>query len=322
MASKQRLDTIYGELTVDLAEHDLIRRCLSAYGEWGLLECSFAAGLVRPGFSAVDVGAFVGTFSLGLSMFGAKSVVSVEPNKLASESLKLNLRRNCKTSYAVVEAPLGLNDGQLWSLEVVQENMGATHLVPVESDALTALEIMELREVREKHGPYDLLKIDAEGHEQFVILGDKDYISQSCQAVFIETNNDSDQKEIVDFLSKSGFVLYCFSFPAFNRNNYKQSSDNFLGVAYEANLVAVRARDLVLSDYLKASGCALKEIETFEDLKEARRRVCRWGPVEWSELNRAELLGILSRTRIDLNRSEARMSEHRIEPPVKKNAAP
>ncbi|RWA52696.1 hypothetical protein AU476_16385 [Cupriavidus sp. UYMSc13B] len=61
----QEIATRYGVLdTFD--SDDLICRCLAKYGEWAQYEVQFVADNIAPGCRIADVGAFLGTFGLGL----------------------------------------------------------------------------------------------------------------------------------------------------------------------------------------------------------------------------------------------------------------
>src|SRR5262249_13988082 len=60
--------TRYGVLTVPNTSTDVIGRFLARYGEWAWDEVSFLAPLLPNGAHVLDVGAFVGTFGLGLAL--------------------------------------------------------------------------------------------------------------------------------------------------------------------------------------------------------------------------------------------------------------
>jgi len=303
------IDTIYGNLAIDVPEGDLIRKSLEEYGEWGLLECYFAARILEPGYRAIDVGAFVGTFSLGLSMFGAGSLVSVEPNPLILPSLKKNLAAHCAIPYHLVEQPLGIKSSGNWVLSIAEENMGASHLVQDDAKG-HPVQILELNELRHKYGNYDFLKLDAEGHEQDIIESDKDYIAKECQVLFIEQNDDSNHDKLVEFLFKNQFHVYVAIFSAFNRNNYKASMGRlFSGGICEANIIATR-KPIHMGDDLQMLGCALLPVHNIEELRQACLCVPRWGYHLWENMSSTELTGLVGHLITSLRDKDDSILEH------------
>lgn len=288
-----KIDTYYGEIVADLPKNDLIYRNLCEYGEWGLLECYFASTILPPGYSAVDVGAFIGTFSLGLSKFGAKKIISVEPNPLVLPSLKQNLFKNSSVPFVVVEAAAGKLDERHWTLCVEYGNLGGTHLVQSQNTNGDTLKLIELSEIRKQYGGYDFLKIDAEGHEADIIESDKHYIAENVKILFFEENSDSNHEETINFLLKNGFYLYLCGFPAYNKNNYNSSQKRLLNIACEANILASR-NPVAMSDELKRLGCFIRNFNSIDEFEKIRFFVPRWGKIEWENLDKFELLSLLS----------------------------
>lgn len=288
----KKIDTIYGDMVADIPENDLILRCLNEYGEWGLLECYFASKILKPGYVAVDVGAFIGTFSLGLSMFGAGKLITVEPNSQVLPSLRKNLAVNAKIPFDLIEAPLGLNDGRAWALSVESDNLGGSHLVEANAGDDGAIGIVELKDLRTKYGDYDFLKIDAEGHEWDIIKSDETYIAKKCQVIFLEENDDSNHEQLIEYLIENQFYTYMAIFPAFNPNNYKSSKNRLLNIAREANVIATR-KDISMDDTLKNLGCELIRFSNLEQFNKMRLQIPRWGCEEWENMTNVRLMGII-----------------------------
>ena len=300
----KKIDTYYGEMVADLPEHDFIYQSLSEYGEWGLLECYFASTILEPGYVAVDIGAFIGTFSLGLSRFGARKIISVEPNSLVLPSLKQNLDKNSHVPFAVVEAAAGKRDDRHWTLSVEHENLGGTHLVESHGASDKMVKIIPLSEIRKQYGNYDFLKIDAEGHETDIIESDKNYINEKAKIVFFEENSDSSHQTAIKFLLESGFYLYLCAFPAFNKNNYNSSKKRLFNIACESNVLASRF-PVTMCDELKALGCFMWEFKSTKEFNHIRSYIPRWGRTEWEDLDKIELLALLSKAVIQLNNPNA-----------------
>jgi len=300
----KKIDTYYGEMIADLPENDLIYRCLSEYGEWGLLECYFSSTILKPGYVAVDIGAFIGTFSLGLSKFGAKKIISVEPNPVVLPSLKQNLDKNSHVPFTVVEAAVGKLDDRRYTLSVEHENLGGTHLVEAHGTSDKTVKVVPLSKIRKQYGDYDFLKIDAEGHETDIIESDKDYIKKRAKIIFFEENSDSSHQTAIKFLLENDFYLYLCAFPAFNRNNYNSSNKHLLNIARESNVLASRF-PVAMCDELKALGCFMWEFKSTKEFSHLRSYIPRWGEIEWENLNKFELLALLSKAVIQLRTSDA-----------------
>src|SRR5271165_726078 len=102
--------TRYGRLSVADTASDMIGRCLLRYGEWAQLEIRFVASAIRsPTARICDIGAFVGTFGLGLAQLRSLSgLVFVEPNGSVTPMLRTNARLAWGIEPIVVEAAIGV----------------------------------------------------------------------------------------------------------------------------------------------------------------------------------------------------------------------
>lgn len=86
------IDTRYGKLKVPDLKHDLIGRFLDYYGEWAFNEVRFCASLLEDGARVLDIGAFIGTFGLGVALLRRlNSLCVVEGNSELIPFLDANI---------------------------------------------------------------------------------------------------------------------------------------------------------------------------------------------------------------------------------------
>src|SRR5579884_3387673 len=173
------LNTRYGLISVPETETDFIGRFLARYGEWSWIEAMFLASLLPDRARILDIGAFIGTFSLGLAALKKLDFVClVEANNLIMPHLRENIRRRESLPTVVLEA-LVAGDKQTrrvgWS---ESENLGATCFVSRDFPAEAATrvdapaDVVTLAELHETYGDFDLVKLDAEGMEREILAAD------------------------------------------------------------------------------------------------------------------------------------------------------
>lgn len=162
-------------------------------GYWEMWLTQFLARHVKPGMTAIDVGANFGYFTLLLGdLVGADGhVVAVEPNpeaaSLLQESVLLNGHR---TRTKVVPHALGAKTGRGWlyapdgepknAALVADENMPGGRTVEVAT--------LTLDEVALDYARVDLVKIDAEGGEEGIVAGMRQLIARDRPAIVLEFN--------------------------------------------------------------------------------------------------------------------------------------
>lgn len=120
----------------------------------------------------IDVGANIGYYSLFAAKFGAKQIISFEPNPTLSNRFKKNIELNqfqeiitvfeCALGDKKGNAKLNLNEMDLGSSSLLKNDI-STNFINVEVYSL--LEILETNGINE----IDALKIDVEGFEDKVM---------------------------------------------------------------------------------------------------------------------------------------------------------
>lgn len=299
--SFELLATRYGLMRVP-GGSDLISRFLRDFGEWGWLEASFVAGFVEKGARVLDGGAYVGTFTLTLAERLPGLVVAVEANPPLLPLLRHNLS-SLATGWSTVEHGL-LGDGVspvLAPHATHENNLGSTTFKPVTTPGAVATEgppvpPLSLKTLRERHGPFDLLKLDIEGFELAALQADAEWLAAHKPTLWLECNEDPAVLPLYDLVAELGYELHYFAFPSFNPLNHRLNPEPIFAVAYEAGLLAVRPGSVVaLPDAQVLAECDLVRLRDRAHLRECLWLTPRWGLPEWSAMPRSQLLAMCSR---------------------------
>jgi FkbM family methyltransferase len=280
------IDTRYGAMNIFGDEQDLVSRFLIRYGEWADLEIEFISEAVTDEIAVADIGAYLGTFGLGLSgRRRLERVHFVEANGLVAPLLRANVERNCKTSWTV-ETTLVAPEGADIACGVSEPgNLGGTSFSSaILGRSLQAIsapgKCKTLRELRREHGDFGLIKLDVEGMELAILESDADYVRAGRCIIWCECNEQSSSLSLARFLLTCKCAIYYFAFPAFNPGNFNKNDDPIFPFAFEAGLLALPS-DRILGFDARARGCLLVRIHSIEDLKRALWNTPRWAPREW-----------------------------------------
>jgi len=183
---------------------------------WAIETPNFCKKYLRTGDVVVDVGANIGTVTLQASICVESSgkIYSIEPHpqifKFLNENIKLNKFDNVKLFNVAV----GNKSGTI--LFSNQRSDCQNKIVLEKSDETIEVPIKLLDELAINVAKIDLLKIDVEGFEQFVLLGAKKTLEKT-KCVYIETIErlynyyNYDSKKIVEILNNYGFELFTIS---------------------------------------------------------------------------------------------------------------
>jgi FkbM family methyltransferase len=293
------IKTRYGVLSVPNSGGDVIGRHLARYGEWGWDEvCFIASVLPSENARVLDVGAFIGTFGIGLSQLRKlKYLCFVEANTNVSSLLKRNVQRifeenegssrtGSRLKPIVIEALLAPPGASLVPGISALKNLGSTAFLPSTSDEASVIapppaRVLALADLRDKYGDFDLIKLDAEGMELEILRSDARELSQGNTTLWIECNENPRSLEIMNLLASWELDVYYFAFPAHNPDNLYNDPIPIFPFAYEAALLIAPKVRPVLDNTLQAHHCILQSVASARDLKEALWHTPRWGMREW-----------------------------------------
>ncbi|CAG9213461.1 TPA: FkbM family methyltransferase [Burkholderia vietnamiensis] len=296
MDEVEEINTRYGVLQVPNARSDIIGRHLSRFGEWAWIEVLFTSSLIpSAGARVLDGGAFLGTFGLGLASVNSIDYIHfVEANSEVIELLRNNVGLNCRAKWAVENVLLAPQDVVVGEARSDKDNLGSTSFAAAgDSDhAQGILKTQTLRQIEERVGNFDLVKLDLEGGEVRLIEADREYLSSRDLSLWVECNESQQSFQLAELLLSLGRSVYYFAFPAYNPDNVNGSGEPIFPWAYEAGLLATKHRISSLSLDLIRYDCILKEVSSVADLKAALWRTPRWGLDEWLGLSLPEVVAV------------------------------
>jgi FkbM family methyltransferase len=308
----QDVATRNGRMLVPDPGHDIIARFLAEQGEWAELELEFIRQFLPDNGRLADIGAFVGTFGLGVQRLASVGgICFVEANPEIFPLLDENVRRNCKAQAVALNAlvaPSGFHGGGSRDAH----NFGSASFVAGENNASRVgvslpRSQLTLAELDRAHGPFDLIKLDVEGMEAAILGGERALLSRPAATFWIECNESERSLETVDVLLSQERPVYYFAYPSFNPDNFARAKKPIFPFAFEAGLV-VTSQTPVLPDELARKDCFLRRITSRDDLAAAMRHTPRWAPPEWWGRPVSQIVALAVH---DIERQDASLREHR-----------
>jgi FkbM family methyltransferase len=290
------IDTIYGMISVsDYDDSDLISACLSTYGEWGYAETLVASTLVNNSDTIWDIGAHLGTFSLGLAMNAqVGQVLAVDANPEITGYLETNLLNNLNVNFSTFLAGVSFFSGYGSLYLADTSNHGAARFIlksSSEEQSSDCISSITLQELRSRYGNYDFLKLDIEGMEVSAIQGDADYINKRKPVIWAECNEDKQSFILLDKLIELGYAPLYVAFPVIRSEKRQTPRQVIHPMAYEAALVCGSPERLKkLTTSAISDPCIVRKVSTHNDLRQALWDTPRWARQEWVDLSKPELV--------------------------------
>jgi FkbM family methyltransferase len=288
------LDTRYGKISTP-QDNDLITKFLRSDGEWAFLEAEFVASHLPGQARVLDIGAYLGTFTLGLAQFTPLSFACLaEGNPNIAPHLENNIALNLNCRHEVLNAvivdpsiPIGSGHGD-------PNNNGSTSFVAQSAGAVLVQEplaTMGFESLVNQHGPFDLVKADVEGMEEQLLASYPALLHASTPLLWVECNETPAVMPLARLLLSTGRPLTYFAWPSHNPENHNGNKEPIFPFAYEAGLL-LGAEPRALTASQQAAGCILRRISSVEDLKQSLWLTPRWAPREWTALSRHEIVGV------------------------------
>ncbi len=167
--------------------------------------------LLDPGGTYVDVGANVGTLAAAAAAKVGPSgqVHAVEANPTIAGFLEENMRLNGFSHVHVHNRAVGTAPG---TIRISQQRADDMNFVSADGDGVT-VEMTTLDDLAGGLGSIDLLKIDVEGFEKFVLEGAARTLA-AARNVYIELFDENfarygyGSREILDRLTSAGFTCF------------------------------------------------------------------------------------------------------------------
>lgn len=219
-----------------------ISRSLQLYGEWSPGERRLFSQLVKPGMTVVEIGANIGSHTVGLARACAPGpIYAFEPQQPIFQLLCANLIENgIRNAIASPDAC-----GEAHGFAVVprlnyagSNNFGGLPLAPEGAEGLR-VRVIPLDDI--ELSACHFLKIDVEGFEPKVLKGAINTIRKCRPRVYIENDRPEHQQEIIDQLHELDYHMYWDCPPLFDPNNFKKNAENVFGGIVSQNLLCFPA---------------------------------------------------------------------------------
>ncbi|MFE8602180.1 FkbM family methyltransferase [Archangium violaceum] len=293
-------ETRYGRMR-HFRNDDPVGVSLATYGEWAQHELDLFARLLSRGDHVLDIGANVGTHTLGFaSLVGPGGrVVAFEPQPVIFELLQDNVRTNGLTHVSCEQVALTEHAGSAMLSVPDYHQRHNSGLAALQAGG-TTIEI-QTRSL-DDHGfeRCDLVKLDVEGWERAVLRGGKQMLARCRPLLYAECNSIEKAWELVTEVAGE-YEAWLHAPPAFNPSNFRHRADNRFGAAHETNLLLVsRERAARLRPLLEGFPF-LTPVSSLDALSRAFLRTTRYGET----VETAERAQILSREVAELERQVA-----------------
>lgn len=169
-------------------------------------EFDLAVDILKQGDWVLDIGANVGQYTLKFSSLvgDAGRVIAFEPVPDTLELLSANVcfagARNVSLVNAAASESTQVLGIDIPRLETGLDNYYMAHISDTQTDLNVLCLSIDSLNLPDK---VSLVKIDAEGHDFFVLQGMKNLLEQSRPVLFIEDSSE----QVVDFLSALGYKM-------------------------------------------------------------------------------------------------------------------
>ncbi len=154
---------------------------------------------------------------------------------------------------------------------------------------------VRLAALREEFGPFDLIKLDAEGMELDILSDDAPALAQTDVTIWAECNETPTALEMAGLLVSLGRPVYYVACPVYLPDNFRRSTDPIFPFACEAGLFVHSGAPPILERRLQDAGARVVPIDGQESLREALWRTPRWAPAEWWGTSMHEVVALAIR---------------------------
>jgi FkbM family methyltransferase len=219
---------------------EAVGRSLAIYGEWSEHEVALFREIVKPGMTALDIGANIGAITLPLArMVGPDGVViAVEPQQQLWSLLAANCLRNSANNVKLLQLALGRADGMLATPAIdfsTPGNYGGQALGSGESEVpVRTLDSLDL-------GACDFIKIDVEGMELDVLLGATKTIERFHPVLYVENDRPAKSFELISRIMEPGYHCWWHLPPLYNPRNWAGETESLWLGACSSNMLCLPA---------------------------------------------------------------------------------
>lgn len=204
-----------GRIYLNLKESGMmIDRALGVYEYW---KVRLLTDLIKPGMTAVDIGANKGDFSLLMAklMNDRGKVLSFEPVPDNCYWLKKSIEANNYKSIKLFQVALSNKNGTANFYPGKVSGWGSFFFTRYAdtNKKPTVVKTRKLDDILNEEGidSIDIIKIDVEGADILVLKGAEDILKRSKDVKLlmdIDVESDEEKKQLFDILNFCGFKIY------------------------------------------------------------------------------------------------------------------
>jgi len=187
----------------------------------------------------LDVGANIGWTALRFASINPNAtIIAFEPHPITFQKAQDNLGRNSFNNILCLNIGLGESESILKIYELMDNNSGMNRIVLEELDRpYKEVKIERLDDVLESRNIHqvDMIKMDVEGFEGFVLKGASKTLTSSNAKILMETdddflkNNGSSAWGVIDILKGYGYQTFYRS----DKKCFVQAGDDLSGCHFD-----------------------------------------------------------------------------------------
>jgi FkbM family methyltransferase len=187
-------------------------------GVWtGTYELEFSTAMseaVRPGDVCLAIGGWRGFYAGVMALAGAKRVFIFEPLPANCTQIRKLIDLNPQLPLTLFEAAVGETSGPAEFCVMPMSSMGKLASSPFQRDVagnrLMAVDVVSLDELLAagKIEPPNVVKIDVEGAEAFILRGAERLIAKYQPRIFLEAHSSDLARECSGFLAGHGYQIH------------------------------------------------------------------------------------------------------------------
>jgi FkbM family methyltransferase len=216
---------------------------LDKYGEYSEGEVDTFAQLLKPGMTAVEVGANIGSHTVALANLVGREgrVVAFEPQRAIHQILSANLALNGLDQVEAHWAAAGAQPGEVvidrLDMRSVQNFGGYSIRNATQGDRVRLLTVDSFQ-LPACH----LIKIDVEGMEAAVIRGAAETMQRCGPVVFCENEDSRTSQELIELLWSLDYDCYWHVTSYVRMPNYRGDPEWIHNTMVSTNMVCVPRR--------------------------------------------------------------------------------
>jgi FkbM family methyltransferase len=222
-----------------------IGKALETYGEYSQAESELLQSLVSEGDLVIEVGANIGSLTVGLAKKVGRrgKVYAYEPQRSCHALLQGQIALNHLDQVIARPEACGAARGTMWHAPCdynLPGNFGATALVNEAKPGFLPVTVETLDDAH-RGEKVSLIKIDVEGMEHAVLSGARQLIREQQPIIYLENAFVESSKALISLVFEMGYRAWWHICPLSNANNYFGRKKDLYKSIYSINMVCMPA---------------------------------------------------------------------------------